>query len=84
MVVVQQKLAEANPAAIEEIHGCCSRPRQRPGCRKQARSIFLPFGFTARRPALQTVVNYALQQSLISREIDVAKLFDANTLQSES
>jgi hypothetical protein len=29
------------------------------------------------RPALQTAVRYALQQSLIAREIEVGGLFDA-------
>jgi hypothetical protein len=31
------------------------------------------------RPGLQTVINYALQQSLIPRKIDVEELFDATT-----
>jgi len=33
----------------------------------------------AYRPALQTVVQYALQQSLIPRKIAVEELFDATT-----
>jgi hypothetical protein len=40
--------------------------------------------FSAVRPrgvssGLQTVINYALQQSLIPRKIDVEELFDATT-----
>jgi 4,5-dihydroxyphthalate decarboxylase len=40
---------------------------------------FLPFGFEACRPGLSTVVNYALQQNLIPRKIDVTELFDDTT-----
>jgi hypothetical protein len=40
---------------------------------------FLPFSFEACRPDLPTVINYALQQSLIPRKIDVEELFDATT-----
>jgi hypothetical protein len=40
---------------------------------------FLPFGVEACKPALQVVAEYALQQSLIPRKIDIAELFDATT-----
>jgi len=40
---------------------------------------FLPFGFEACRPGLQTVINYALQQNLIPQKIEVADLFDDTT-----
>lgn len=40
---------------------------------------FLPFGLTACRPALQTVIDYAWQQSLIPRKIEVEELFDDAT-----
>jgi hypothetical protein len=81
---VQQKLAEANPAAIKEIYRLLLAAKTAAGLPKAGEIDFLPFGFTACRPALQTVINYALQQSLIPREIDVAELFDANTRQFES
>ena len=37
----------------------------------------LPFGCEACRQGLATVVNYALQQNLIPRKIDVTELSDA-------
>src|SRR5207247_5204443 len=40
---------------------------------------FLPFGLTACRPALQTIITYALQQRLIPRKVEVDDLFDDTT-----
>jgi 4,5-dihydroxyphthalate decarboxylase len=37
---------------------------------------FLPFGFDACRPALQTIITYSLQQQLVPRKIEVEELFD--------
>jgi hypothetical protein len=54
------------------------------GLPKAGEIDLLPFGLAACRPALQTIINYALQQSLIPREIDVEELFDANTLHFEN
>src|SRR6516165_6798484 len=40
---------------------------------------FLAFGLKACRPALQTIITYALQQRLIPRKIEVEELFDDTT-----
>jgi 4,5-dihydroxyphthalate decarboxylase len=45
---------------------------------------FLPFGLAACRPGLQTIIDYALQQSLILRKIAVEDLFDDTTRALES
>ena len=39
----------------------------------------LPVAFEACRPGLSTIVNYALQQNLIPRKIDVTEPFDDTT-----
>jgi hypothetical protein len=39
----------------------------------------LPFGASACRPALQAVITYAWQQSLMARKIDLGELFDDTT-----
>jgi hypothetical protein len=39
----------------------------------------LPFGAQVGRPALEIIINYALQQSLIARKIDVEELIDDTT-----
>jgi 4,5-dihydroxyphthalate decarboxylase len=51
------------------------------GARKDSEAAidFLPFGVSACRPALQTIIGYALQQSLIPRKIAVEELFDETT-----
>ena len=57
----------------------CSQGKAAAGSPKVREIDFLPFGFEACRPGLQTVINYALQQSLIPRKIDIEELFDATT-----
>jgi hypothetical protein len=47
-------------------------------CRNR-RDRLLPYGLEARRAALQTIINYALQQSLIPRKIDVEESCNATT-----
>jgi 4,5-dihydroxyphthalate decarboxylase len=84
MVVVQQKLADADPAAVKEIYRLLVQAKKAARLPKAGEIDLLPFGFAACRPALQTIINYALQQSLIPRKIDVDELFDANTLRFEN
>jgi 4,5-dihydroxyphthalate decarboxylase len=83
MVVVTEQLATANPAAVREVYRLLQegkRVAQRAqGAAASGAIDFLPFGLEACRPALQTVVQYALQQSLIPRKIAVEELFDATT-----
>ena len=84
MVVVQQKLADADPAAVKEIYRLLVQAKKAAGLPKAGEIDLLPFGFAACRPALQTIINYAWQQSLIPRKIDVDELIDANTLRFEN
>jgi 4,5-dihydroxyphthalate decarboxylase len=79
MVVVTERLAKSDPGAVKEIFRLLARGKTAAGLPKPDAIDFLPFGFEACRPALQTVVDYALQQSLIPRKIDVEELFDATT-----
>jgi 4,5-dihydroxyphthalate decarboxylase len=86
MVVVTEKLAASNPAAVTEVYRLLAQSKQAAqgraaaaGAADSAAIDLLPFGFEACRPALETVIGYALQQSLIPRKIDVAELFDATT-----
>jgi 4,5-dihydroxyphthalate decarboxylase len=79
MVVVTERLAKSDPEAVKEIFRLLARGKTAAGLPKPGAIDFLPFGFEACRPALQTVVDYALQQSLIPRKIDVEELFDATT-----
>jgi hypothetical protein len=69
---IRSRGGEGNRSAL-------ARGKTAAGLPKPGAIDFLPFGFEACRPALQTVIDYALQQSLIPRKIDVEELFDATT-----
>jgi 4,5-dihydroxyphthalate decarboxylase len=79
MVAVTEKLAKSNPEAVREVYRLLLRGKAAAGAPKSGAIDFLPFGFEAVRPAVQTVVNYALQQNLIPRKISVEELFDDTT-----
>jgi len=79
MVVVTEKLARSDPEAVREIYRLLMRGKQAAGLPKAGEIDFFPFGLAACRPALQTIIDYALQQSLIPRKIDVDDLFDETT-----
>jgi 4,5-dihydroxyphthalate decarboxylase len=79
MVVVTEKLAKSNPEAVKEIYRVLLQAKKAAGLPKAGEIDFLPFGLEACRPALQTIIHYALQQSLIPRKIEVEELFDDTT-----
>jgi 4,5-dihydroxyphthalate decarboxylase len=79
MVVVTEKLAKSNPEAVREVYRLLARGKAAAGAPKPGAIDFLPFGLEGCRPALQTIVNYALQQNLIARKITVDELFDDTT-----
>jgi 4,5-dihydroxyphthalate decarboxylase len=79
MVVVTDKLAKSDPGAVKEIYRILLQGKKAAGLPRAGAIDFLPFGLTACRPALQTIINYALQQSLIPRKIDVEELLDDTT-----
>ena len=79
MVVVTEKLAKSNPEAVREVYRLLALGKQAAGGPPAGAIDFLPFGFDACRPALQTIVNYTLQQNLIPRKIDVEEFFDDTT-----
>jgi 4,5-dihydroxyphthalate decarboxylase len=84
MVVVTEKLARSDPQAIMEIYRLLRRAKAAAGLPKPGEIDFLPFGLNACREALQTIINYALQQRLIPRKLEVEELFDDTTRALES
>ena len=76
MVVVTEDLARSDPDAVREIYRLLVQGKKAAGLPRYGEIDFLPFGFEACAPALQMIADYALQQSLIPRKIDVAELFD--------
>ncbi len=84
MVVVTEKLAKSNPQTVKEIYRLLLQAKKATGLPKAGAIDFLPFGLKACRPALQTIITYALQQRLIPRKIEVEDLFDDTTRALES
>jgi 4,5-dihydroxyphthalate decarboxylase len=79
MVVVTERLARSQPEIVREIYRVLLAAKTAAGLPKAGEIDFLPFGVEACRPALQTVINYAWQQDLIPRQIEVEELFDTTT-----
>jgi len=79
MVVVTEKLAKSNPQAVKEIYRLLLQAKTAAELPKAGAIDFLAFGLKACRPALQTIITYALQQRLIPRKIEVEELFDDTT-----
>ena len=79
MVVVTEKLARSDPQAVAEIYRLLRRAKAAAGLPQPGEIDFLPFGLNACRGALQTIINYALQQRLIPRKLEVEELFDDTT-----
>jgi 4,5-dihydroxyphthalate decarboxylase len=79
MVVVTEKLATSDPQTVKEIYRLLLQAKTAAGLPKAGAIDFLPFGLEACRPALQTIITYALQQRLIPRKIEVEDLFDDTT-----
>jgi 4,5-dihydroxyphthalate decarboxylase len=84
MVVVTETLARSDPQAVTEIYRLLRRAKAAAGLPKPGDIDFLPFGLNACRGALQTIINYALQQRLIPRKLEVEELFDDTTRSLES
>jgi 4,5-dihydroxyphthalate decarboxylase len=79
MVVVTERLAKSRADLVAEIYRLLARSKRAAGLPKAGAIDFLPFGLKGCRPALNAIVNYALQQNLIPRKIDVEELFDDTT-----
>jgi len=84
MVVVTEKLARSDPQTVKEIYRLLLQAKTAAGLPKAGAIDFLAFGLKACRPALQTIITYALQQRLIPRKIEVEDLFDDTTRAIES
>jgi 4,5-dihydroxyphthalate decarboxylase len=79
MVVVKEELARSRPETVREIYRLLLAAKTAAGLPKPGEIDFLPFGVEACRPALQTIINYARQQSLVPRKLEVEELYDDTT-----
>jgi 4,5-dihydroxyphthalate decarboxylase len=70
IVVVTKSLLEEDLGTVQEIYRLLKRSNDVCPSRDQT-----PFGVSAMRPALEMAIQYAVQQNLISRKLDVDELF---------
>jgi 4,5-dihydroxyphthalate decarboxylase len=74
MVVVSESLAKSRPDAVRQVYDLLLQAKQ---AAPASDGIDLtPFGIAACRPALQIIIDYALQQQLVRRRPTVEELFD--------
>ena len=79
MVVVSESLSRSKPELVREVYGMLKQAKQAAGLPKPGAIDFQPFGVEACRPALDMIINYAVQQKLIPRPFKVDDLFDDTT-----
>jgi 4,5-dihydroxyphthalate decarboxylase len=79
MVVVTEHLSRSRPDLVEEVFRMLKQSKQAAGMPKVDEIDFHPFGVEACRPALEMIINYAVQQKLIPRPFKVDDLFDDTT-----
>jgi 4,5-dihydroxyphthalate decarboxylase len=78
MVVVSAELAKSRPDMVEEVYALLREGKRRAPPPDGGDTI--PFGVEACRPALQRIIDYAVQQRLIPLRFEVDELFDETTL----
>jgi 4,5-dihydroxyphthalate decarboxylase len=79
MVVVTETLSRARPDLVREVFGMLKQSKQAAGLPRAGEIDFHPFGLDACRPALEMIIQYAVQQKLIPRPFEVDALFDETT-----
>jgi 4,5-dihydroxyphthalate decarboxylase len=78
MVVVSAEVAKSRPDVVEEVYALLRESKRRAPPPQGADTT--PFGVEACRPALERIIDYAVQQRLIPCRFDVDQLFDETTL----
>jgi 4,5-dihydroxyphthalate decarboxylase len=79
MVVATEKFVKSNPDAVREVFRLLVESKKAAGLPKPGSIDFLPFGLAGCRPALETVINYEVQQQLLPKRFAVDELFDETT-----
>ena len=79
MVVVSAELAKSRPDIVAEVYALLREGKRRAPAPTDGPDT-TPFGVEACRPALERIIDYAVQQRLIPRRFEVDELFDETTL----
>jgi 4,5-dihydroxyphthalate decarboxylase len=76
MVAVTERLSRARPELVQEVFSMLKQSKQAAGVPQANEFDFHPFGVEACRPALELIIQYAVQQKLIPHPFAVDELFD--------
>jgi 4,5-dihydroxyphthalate decarboxylase len=79
MVVVSQELSRSRPEVVRSVFDLLARAKRAAAPSLPAGTDFWPQGVDACRPALEMIIDYALEQRLIARRFSVDELFDETT-----
>ena len=78
LAVVKQSLAQSRPDIVREVYRLLQEARQKVPAPADGIDM-LPFGVDALRPSLAIAIEYALEQGLLARRLEVDELFDDTT-----
>jgi 4,5-dihydroxyphthalate decarboxylase len=78
LAVVKQSLVESRPEIVREVYGLLREARQNVPAPADGINM-LPFGVDALRPSLALAIDYAFEQGLLARRLEVDELFDDTT-----
>lgn len=79
LVVVSQSLSRSRPEIVREIYRMLRESRQIGAPADERELDLLPFGVEALRPSLAIAIEYAFEQGLLARRLEVDELFDDTT-----
>ena len=79
LVVVSQSLSRSKPEIVREIYRLLWESRRIGAPAVEGDLDLLPFGIDALRPSLTIAIEYAFEQGLLARRIEVDELFDDTT-----
>lgn len=78
LAVVKQSLVQTHPEIVREVYRLFRDARQRIPAPADGIDL-LPFGVDALRPSLGLAIDYAFEQGLLERRLEVDELFDDTT-----
>jgi len=79
LVVIRRTLSQSSPEIVREIYRMLRESRQIGAPLDEGGLDLLPFGVDALRPSLAIAIEYAFEQGLLARRLEVDELFDDTT-----
>ncbi len=79
MIVVTKALAQDRPDLVREVYRMLLAGKRTVAAPPAGAIDLQPFGFSACRPAVQMMADFAMQLGLVPRRLGIEELFDATT-----